>query len=106
MKIRVFNYLAAFFISFFIMYAVGFLTVFVGYLVLAIGVEILVGTFDFSNVLNNFYKALCAIAIPSAFMGFVGMYEYWKSLQTQYPYTKRRKFKDIEDESWDVDVDD
>jgi hypothetical protein len=88
------------------MYATAFLTAFVGYFVFAIGVEILVGSFNFSSVFNNFYKILFAITGPSAIMGFVGMYKHWKTSQTQYPYTKRRKFKDVEDENWDVDVDD
>ena len=103
---KLLDYLAAFFVSFLYMYLIASLGMFFVHLIDEIVVGLLTQGFNLKNSLIDFYRSLRVIAIPSAFMGFVGMYEYWKSSQTQYPYTKRRKFKDIEDESWDVDVDD
>jgi hypothetical protein len=51
-------------------------------------------------------SGLFVLAGPPTLAGLIGVYNYWEESKTHYPYTKRRKFKDIEDESWDVDVDD
>lgn len=62
---------------------------------------------DLKNTLNlvTISKVFFTMIYPSTIMAIYFVFAAWRNSKGNYPYSKRRKFKDIEDKDWDPDVD-